>query len=363
MEHILCLYLLFVIGGGAVLPEVRGDAPPCEDLNTAACALFLSSKPNLCQDKALAANCQRFCGLCPLVCYDCPDAVNVTHSCNATSACGQDQLCMKKEHSYPDGTKEFILSCESKAVCEGLNIGFHNIIGKRSPVNSAARRDVNFHCCDSDLCNLPTEFTTTVPTTTHPTTNSLPTSSPPLLHNCSRDIVFILDGSTSIGAQNHYYMGQFVRNVINSLTIGPVDSLVAVVEYSDSARVEWYLNDHTSKPDLLAAAQNIPYVTGNTATHAAFWLARNSVLTADHGDRPSVPDVAILITDGGTTDNGLAAVEAQQLRAQGAKVIVIGVGAGLADKELDQYKASVALRVNAFQTLQYAVNSLVSQLC
>ena len=52
------------------------------------------------------------------------------------------------------------------------------------------------------------------------------------------------------------------QKLISGLTIGPMDSLVAVVEYSDTARVEWYLTDHSSVRDLENAAMTIPYVQG-----------------------------------------------------------------------------------------------------
>ncbi|XP_045208416.2 collagen alpha-1(XII) chain-like [Mercenaria mercenaria] len=353
-------YLLFA------LVYFVGAQPACEDLNTAACSLFLASKPDLCQDQALSANCKRFCGQCPLVCYDCPTAVSSPDNCTATKTCALGEVCMQKTHKNPDGSKEFIMSCESKTTCEGLSLGFHSVIGKRSDGGTAiehVRRDLSFHCCDVDKCNYPMEFMTT---TTAPTTmmTTLPTTTLKPLHNCSRDIVFVLDGSTSVGGVNHNYMKTFVQKLIAGLTIGPMDSLVAVVEYSDTARVEWYLTDHTSVRDLENAAINIPYVRGSTGTHAAFYLVHSSVLTARHGARPNAKDVVIILTDGGTDIPDLAVNEAKKLQDDGVTIIAVGVGPNADSQELLQYvKQGHVYNVKYFNTLPYIVSAIASNLC
>ena len=184
-----------------------------------------------------------------------------------------------------------------------------------------------------------------------------------LFSDCSRDIVFILDGSTSIGAGNHSYLRYFVQGVIRSLQIGYRDSLVAMVEYSDTARVEWYLTDHMTPGDLLSAASNIPYVTGTTATHAAFWLTRNSVLTSRHGARDNADDIVVFVTDGGTDLPGMAINEARQLHEQGVEVIALGVGESPDDHELDQIKSTFSYKVATYGQLKYVIQSVIHDLC
>ncbi|KAL4229567.1 Collagen type VI alpha 3 [Mactra antiquata] len=332
----------------------------CEDLSTPACSLFLSSKPDLCQDPTLSANCKRFCGLCPLECYSCATPVNSPDDCNTTTTCGQGEVCMKKTHSNPDGSKEFILSCETKTICDGFGFA----IGKRNMAAAdRSRRDISFHCCDVDLCNYPDEFTTTttMPTTT---TTTFQTTTLKPLNNCSRDLVFMLDGSTTIGASNHYFMKQFVHEIVSHLNIGPIDSQVAMIEYSDIARVEWYLTDHMTSRDLQTAISQIPYVTGNTSTHAAFYLAHNSVLTPRHGDRPNAKDVIIVLTDGGTMIPDLAISEAIHLHNDGVQIIPVGVGSNINQKEFQQYvHVGSYYTVSQYQALHALVDTIVKDLC
>ena len=160
-------------------------------------------------------------------------------------------------------------------------------------------------------------------------------------------------------------MRQFVQNVISGLHIGQNDSLVAVVEYSDTARVEWYLTDHSSLRDLVGATNTIPYVSGSTATHAALWLVRNAVLKPSHGDRPNAKNVVIILTDGGTNVPSLAITEAQLLHNDGVEIIPIGIGNNVDSKELDQIiqQNGQYFTVASFPTLKYIVASVKNLVC
>lgn len=53
------------------------------------------------------------------------------------------------------------------------------------------------------------------------------------------------------------------------------------------------------------------------------------------GDRPNVPNVAIVVTDGQSNNPNLTIAEAQKARAAGITVLAIGVGSGVSRKELN----------------------------
>lgn len=65
----------------------------CDDVNTAACSMLLASDPNMCQDAALSASCQRFCGFCRKCCVP-PHPVSL-----CTCACARVCVCV-----YQTGT-------------------------------------------------------------------------------------------------------------------------------------------------------------------------------------------------------------------------------------------------------------------
>ncbi|XP_052258699.1 uncharacterized protein LOC127863320 [Dreissena polymorpha] len=171
----------------------------CRDLDAQACALFSKARPNLCTDPAFSqSTCIRFCGNCPLECFSCPTPFLNPLDCNTTTTCATGQTCVTKHLTALDGHHEYIVSCEQKAVCQGLNFGFGGLIGKRDENEAESeagryRRDVSVSCCDTDFCNTPYSLTTT----TLP-----PTSSGPFPHGCDRDIVFVLDDSGSVGPGN-----------------------------------------------------------------------------------------------------------------------------------------------------------------
>jgi len=269
---------------------------------------------------------------------------------------------MTKAHTV-GGNKEYILSCEKKATCEGLSFGFNAVIGRRSIHHQ--RRDLSFQCCSSDFCNYPAEFTTTMAPTTTTTVPTTPIPLPNLLKGCAKDIVFVLDGSSSIGQANHTYMRQFVQTIISGLQIGKNQSQIAMVEYSDTARVEWYLTEYSTLSELKQATNTIPYVSGTTATHAAFWLVRNAVLSPAHGDRGNAKDVVVVLTDGGTDIPSLAISEAQLLHDNGVEIVAIGIGNDADKQELSQLiqQNGNYFTVATFPTLSYIATAVKNILC
>lgn len=53
------------------------------------------------------------------------------------------------------------------------------------------------------------------------------------------------------------------------------------------------------------------------------------------GNRPNVPDIAIVVTDGKSSSSSATAAEAKKLRDAGVTVLAIGVGSGISKPELN----------------------------
>ena len=77
---------------------------------------------------------------------------------------------------------------------------------------------------------------------------------------------------------------------------------VGVVPFSDSAVIEFDLNDFQTTEDVTEALGDVVYTKGRTATALALALTRFMLdPQQDYGARPfsdGIPKVAILITDG-----------------------------------------------------------------
>ncbi|CAN0069874.1 unnamed protein product [Lampetra planeri] len=142
---------------------------------------------------------------------------------------------------------------------------------------------------------------------------------------CNRaraDMVFLLDGSGSIGRKFNR-IKEFVFRVVSYFPrIGPDSTQMAVVKYSDSPQTEIPLTRFRDRNSLLQTLRAIPFLGGNTYTGRAIQYALQSVLQPGGGTRAGVPRILVVITDGRSQDDlsGPAAYAA----AQGVQVFAVG---------------------------------------
>lgn len=96
-----------------------------------------------------------------------------------------------------------------------------------------------------------------------------PPSSPPL-PECSAgavaDLLFLLDGSWSVGRGNFKLLRGLVAAVATAFQVGEDKTRVGVVQYGDDARTEFSLNSHMTRPALLRAIGSLAYKGGGTRT-------------------------------------------------------------------------------------------------
>lgn len=80
------------------------------------------------------------------------------------------------------------------------------------------------------------------------------------------DLVFLVDGSWSVGRENFKHIRSFIASLAGAFDIGEDKTRVAVVQYSTDTRTEFPLNRYTRRGDLLQAINSLPYKGGNTMT-------------------------------------------------------------------------------------------------
>ncbi|KAA8582941.1 hypothetical protein FQN60_015487 [Etheostoma spectabile] len=81
------------------------------------------------------------------------------------------------------------------------------------------------------------------------------------------DVVFLIDGSWSIGEESFTKVVHFVSGMVAAFdVIGPSGMQVSFVQYSDEAKTEFRLNAYQDKGVAMAALKLIPYRGGNTKT-------------------------------------------------------------------------------------------------
>lgn len=139
-----------------------------------------------------------------------------------------------------------------------------------------------------------------------------------------------------------------------------------MVQYSDDPYPEFQLTDHRDKNSLLAAVENLTHRGGGTETGKAIDFLRTEYFTKEAGSRAErrVPQIAVVITDGESTDDVLE--PARRLRKHGVIVFAIGVGQikqtqliTIANWPSERF----VLTTDSYQKLQDQTNSLLETVC
>ncbi|XP_058041011.1 collagen alpha-3(VI) chain isoform X13 [Ahaetulla prasina] len=168
-----------------------------------------------------------------------------------------------------------------------------------------------------------------------------------------RDIVFLIDGSTALGPAPFNAIRDFVAKIINRLEIGPDLIQVAVAQYADTVRPEFYFNSFQTKKDIVTNVRKMKPMGGATLnTGSALRFVKNNLFTSAAGARidEGVLPILILITGGVSRDDVLQST--QEIKRNG--IVVFAVGARNADRtELEQiaYKSSVVFTPPEFRTV------------
>ncbi|PNI36424.1 COL20A1 isoform 4 [Pan troglodytes] len=136
------------------------------------------------------------------------------------------------------------------------------------------------------------------------------------------DMVFLVDGSWSIGHSHFQQVKDFLASVIAPFEIGPDKVQVGLTQYSGDAQTEWDLNSLSTKEQVLAAVRRLRYKGGNTFTGLALTHVLGQNLQPVAGLRPEAAKVVILVTDGKSQDDVHTA--ARVLKDLGVNVFAVG---------------------------------------
>ena len=71
------------------------------------------------------------------------------------------------------------------------------------------------------------------------------------------DLVFLLDSSSTIGKDNFRKLEDFLKDVVQDLNISPDGVHVGLMQYSSYPSLEFPLDMHTSRYDVLKAIDNV----------------------------------------------------------------------------------------------------------
>ncbi|XP_010624431.1 collagen alpha-3(VI) chain isoform X4 [Fukomys damarensis] len=152
-----------------------------------------------------------------------------------------------------------------------------------------------------------------------------PTFATQVMEVNKRDIVFLVDGSSRLGLANFNAIRDFIGKVIQRLEIGQDLIQVAVAQYADTVKPEFYFNTHPSKREAVNAVRRMKPMEGPALnTGSALDFARNNLFLSAVGSRAAegVPKLLVLVTGGKSLDT--VSLPAQELKRSGIMAFAIG---------------------------------------
>ncbi|XP_061234987.1 collagen alpha-3(VI) chain isoform X21 [Neopsephotus bourkii] len=145
-----------------------------------------------------------------------------------------------------------------------------------------------------------------------------------------KDIVFLIDGSTALGTAPFNAIRDFVAKIVQRLEVGPDLIQVAVAQYADTVKPEFYFNTHQSRKDVMANVKRMKLMGGTALnTGSALDFVRNNFFTSPAGCRmeEGVLPMLVLITGGKSMD----AVNQAAAEMKRNRIVILAIGSRNAD--------------------------------
>ncbi len=93
----------------------------------------------------------------------------------------------------------------------------------------------------------------------------------------SVNLGFLIDGSSSVGDGNFRLVLDLLLSIARNFDISDIGARIGAIQFTYDQRMEFNFNDHATKDNALRALQNIPYMSGGTATGDAISFAMRSL--------------------------------------------------------------------------------------
>ncbi|XP_016400089.1 cochlin-like [Sinocyclocheilus rhinocerous] len=162
----------------------------------------------------------------------------------------------------------------------------------------------------------------------------------------SVNLGFLIDGSSSVGDGNFRLVLDLLLSIARNFDISDIGSRIGAIQFTYDQRMEFNFNEHTTKDNALRALQNIPYMSGGTATGDAINFAVRSLFKPRTG---SNKNFLIIITDGQSYDD----VRGPAMAAQREGITVYAVGVAWAPMEDLKAMASEPKESHVFFTREF----------
>uniref|UniRef100_A0A8C3FG69 VWFA domain-containing protein n=1 Tax=Chrysemys picta bellii TaxID=8478 RepID=A0A8C3FG69_CHRPI len=178
------------------------------------------------------------------------------------------------------------------------------------------------------------------------------------------DIVFLIDGSGSIGDHDFGTMKTFVIEVIRHFR--GTDTLFALAQFSSSFQEHFDFNKFKSTHDIDSLVRQVRQLRQNTYTPTAIRKVVRELFVSWKGSRDAATKILIVVTDGRKNDNIQYSDVIPEAEREGIIRYAIGVGRAFslhsAQRELHEIASDPTdehvFRVNDFDALRGIQNQL-----
>ena len=179
--------------------------------------------------------------------------------------------------------------------------------------------------------------------------------------------MFILDSSTRVLSSEFIKMLNVTVKFLTGTDIDGGKVRVGILLYSTRVYEQFHLNTYTTQQGIISAISKMHRLLGDANIADAIRAAKDTMFTIENGDRPEVPNVAVVITEGVSNIHSMKAIrEADKAKEAGIRLFVIGIGVE-DGAELD-YIASQPMEENRisikdFDDLRWNIDMMYLSLC
>ncbi|XP_033859293.2 vitrin-like isoform X3 [Acipenser ruthenus] len=191
--------------------------------------------------------------------------------------------------------------------------------------------------------------------------------------NCKVDIVFLMDGSWSIGKRRFKIQKEFLADISQALDVGMAGPMLGIIQFGDDPVTEFNLKSYSSSRELKPVIEKIVQKGGLSNVGKALSYTNKHFFSDASGNRGGPPNVAVVLVDGWPTDK---VEEASRLaRESGINIFFVTiegpdenekqnvVETNFVDKAVCRTNGFFSLNVPSWFALRKAVQPLVKRVC
>ncbi|XP_077583777.1 collagen alpha-3(VI) chain isoform X2 [Stigmatopora nigra] len=178
-----------------------------------------------------------------------------------------------------------------------------------------------------------------------------------------KDIIFVVDGSDSVGRDFPVIL-EFIRRVVENLNVGENKIRIGMLQFGDYAQADMYLNSHTTKEEVLNAVRRFRQRGGRQRNLGqALQFVNDDMLTAARGSRKQegVSQFLVVVSSGSPTDD----ISRPATTLKQSRVIPFSIGTrdmNSQDLQIVSYVPNFAYVVDDIPSLHTAQDTIINKL-